>query len=51
MTIAAQISAGLRDAELKVPGQIVADITCDDGPQPASDGSTTLRIEALTVEE
>jgi hypothetical protein len=42
---------GLEDAEFSVPDQIVADIAVLGQPVPASDGSTSLVIEALTVAE
>lgn len=47
----ARIASGLKDAEFEIPGQIVADITVVSGPDRASDGSTTLIIEALTIAE
>ena len=45
------LACGLQDAEFDIPGQIVADITVVAGPDRASDGSTTLNLEALTVAE
>ena len=49
--LAKRIVDGLADAEFAIPGTIVADIRCDAGPQPSSDGSISLRIEALTIED
>jgi hypothetical protein len=49
--IAAAIADGIEDAEFAISGQIVADISCGAIGQTASDGSVTLRIEALTVED
>ncbi|MEA3081540.1 MAG: hypothetical protein QOD54_1208 [Sphingomonadales bacterium] len=40
---------GLEDAELSIPGVIVADIALAGPPAYAPDGSTTIIIEALTV--
>ena len=47
----ARLTSGLEDAEFAIPGHIVADITVVGGPDRASDGSTTLNIEALTIAE
>ena len=47
----AQLANGLSDAEFALPGQIVADITVMGEPEPSSDGSLTLGIEALTIAE
>ena len=46
-----RLTCGLEDAEFDIPGQIVADITVVGGPDRASDGSTTLNLEALTIAE
>jgi hypothetical protein len=43
--------SGIEDAEFNIPGQIVADINIAGPPVPASDGSTSLSIEALTIAE
>jgi hypothetical protein len=43
--------ADLGDAEFSIPGVIVADIGISGAPSQAPDGSTTVTIEALTVEE
>ena len=40
---------GLEDAEFSIPGVIVADIAVAGAPVRAPDGSTSIRIEALTV--
>ena len=47
----ANISSNDWEIEFEIPGQIVADITVVSGPDLASDGSTTLIIEALTIAE
>lgn len=49
--IAAAIADGIEDAEFAISGHILADISCAGDRQAASDGSVTLRIEALTIEE
>jgi hypothetical protein len=49
--VAERLCNGLEDAEFKISGQIVADISIADPPVRASDGSTSLTIEALTVAE
>lgn len=49
--IADRIVTGLEEAEFAIPGQIVADIACERESETGRDGSLTLRIEALTVEE
>jgi hypothetical protein len=41
----------LDDAEFSITGQIVADVTVFGKPQRASDGSTSMIIEALTIGE
>jgi hypothetical protein len=46
-----RMCAGLEDAEFSIPGQIVADICCVGEPVHASDGSTSVFIQALTVGE
>lgn len=50
-SLAARIIDGLEDAEFVIPGAIVADVRCEHGPEPASDGAIGLRIEALTIED
>ena len=49
--IAARIADGLSDVEFAVPGHIVADISVTGQPEQLGDGSTSLRIEALTIAE
>ncbi|MEO7277860.1 MAG: hypothetical protein ABIW33_07550 [Sphingomicrobium sp.] len=39
----------LEDAEFSIPGVLVADIAIAAGPRPAPDGSTSVKIEALTL--
>ena len=39
----------LEDAELSVPGHIVADIAVTQPPEWANDDSTVISIEALTI--
>jgi len=41
--------AGLEDAEFSIPGILVADIGVVGTPVQASDGSTEVTIEALTI--
>jgi hypothetical protein len=48
--VAARLVDGLAEAEFAIKGQIVADIA-PVAPVTASDGSTLLRFEALTVAE
>jgi hypothetical protein len=45
------VSSGLGEAEFSIPGQILADITVEDAPRPAADGSLSLVVEALTIAE
>jgi hypothetical protein len=45
------VCRGIDDAEFNIPGQIVADINVAGPPVRASDGSTSLSIEALTIAE
>jgi hypothetical protein len=49
--IVERMCADLGDAEFSIPGVIVADIGISGAPSQAPDGSTTVTIEALTVEE
>jgi hypothetical protein len=49
--IAQRMCAGLEDAEFSIPRLIVADIVVADGPASETDGSTSVTIEALTIEE
>jgi hypothetical protein len=48
---AGRMCGGLEDAEFHIPRQIVADIAVAEQPRCASDGSISIAIEALTVEE
>ena len=50
-TVATRMCAGLEDAEFSIPGLIVADIAVVGEPVRAIDGSTSVTIEALTIEE
>lgn len=45
------LTCGLRHAEFSIPGHIVADIALVGGPEPSSDGSLSLELEALTIAE
>ena len=45
------LTKGLGDAEFAIPGQIVADISLERPPQRNADGSISLFIEALTINE
>lgn len=47
--VVARMCDGLEDAEFSIPGLLVADIRLAGTPQSAADGSTELRIEALTL--
>lgn len=47
--ILAQILAGLDEAELAIPGHLLADIAPVGEPAEHADGSLTIAIEALTV--
>ena len=49
--IAARRVNGLEDCEFSIPGHVVADVALACDPEPQTDGSITLNIEALTVEE
>ena len=50
-TVADRMCRGLEDAEFSIPGLIVADIAVVCDPVRGSDGSTSVTIEALTIEE
>jgi hypothetical protein len=50
-SVVARLCAGLEDAELSIPGQIVADIALVGQPQASHDDSISLKIEALTIAE
>ena len=47
--IVERLSCGLQDAEFNIPGAIVADVAVVGPPKRTADGSTTIRIEALTL--
>ena len=49
--VAGRLTEGLADADFAIPGQIVADITVVGQAETACDGSTIVRIEALTIAE
>jgi hypothetical protein len=49
--VAALLVEGLAEAELPIPGQIVADIALTRPPAEMEDGAIMVEIEALTVAE
>jgi len=49
MEVAKRLVTGLEDADLSIPGHVVADITVVDHPRPGGDGSTLIGLEALTI--
>ena len=49
--IASRLLDGLEDAEMPIPGHFVADIALRGDPETDADGSITLVLEALSVEE
>lgn len=49
--IVRNLVAGIEDAEFRIPGQIVADIAVVGTPERNDDGSITVSLEALTIEE
>ena len=49
--LASRLLDGLEDAEMPIPGHFVADIALRGDPETDADGSITLVLEALTVEE
>jgi hypothetical protein len=51
LLLSKRISSGLKDAEFAIPGQIVADIGLGGPPVDNGDGSISLFIEALTINE
>ena len=51
LDVVRRLTTGLEDAELRVPGHIVADIAVASGPERSDEGSTVLGIEALTIAE
>jgi hypothetical protein len=48
---ARRLTDGIEDHEFAVPGQIVADISAKIVGDQAPDGSTMVRLEALTISE
>ena len=46
-----RLRTGLEDAEFDICGHVVADVAIIGEPVRASDGSTTLVVEALTIED
>jgi hypothetical protein len=51
LQLAHRITQGLNEAELVIPGQIVADIRLERPPEHNRDDSISLHIEALTIAE
>jgi hypothetical protein len=49
--IAALLVNGLEEADFCVPGHVVADIALAGEPESSGDGSISLTLEALTVED
>lgn len=49
--IACRLVNGLECDEFAIPGHIVADVALAGEPERHADGSVTIAIEALTVEE
>ena len=49
--LARRLTGNIADAEFPVPGQIVADMLVAGQPRAEADGSVTLTLEALTIEE
>lgn len=49
--IAQRVTAGLADADIAIPGHIVADIQLAGPPTHHRDGSVSLSIEALTLQD
>ena len=50
-TLTERITKGLPEAEFTISRHVVADIACSREPELANDGSITLCIEALTIED
>ena len=48
---ASRMIDGIEEAELSIPGHVVADVALDGEPERRDDGSILISIEALTVEE
>jgi hypothetical protein len=49
--VADELCNGLREAEFTIPRHVLADIDSGANDAPQSDGSITLTIEALTIQE
>lgn len=49
--ILSRLTTGLEDAELAIPGHIVADIALVGPPRPEVDGAIAVDLEALTIAE
>jgi len=49
--IAARLVNGIEEADIAVPGHVLADIALAGEPESQPDGSTLIELEALTVEE
>ena len=49
--LAERLTEGLSEADFSIPGQILADIAQSAGSQLNSDGSVSIRLEALTIAE
>lgn len=49
--VARRLTGGIGEADFPVPGQIVADMLVASQPRREPDGSHTLVLEALTIEE
>lgn len=49
--VAARLVNGIEDADMAIPGHVVADIALASEPERQPDGSTLVELEALTVEE
>jgi hypothetical protein len=49
--VAQRLTQGLADAEFAIPGHIVADVAVVGTLQSASDGSTVVKLEALTISD
>ena len=49
--LASKLVNGLESDEFSIPGHILADVALAEEPKRQEDGSVTMAIEALTVEE
>lgn len=50
-TVAERLTHGIEDAELAVSGHIVADVLVSSPARDDGDGSISVELEALTIEE